>query len=107
MLLATVWLNPCLTAFFCFETAETNFFVLLRTPPFSSEDEVEEDDDIMQSYISPELSRPKVYKSSSSSKGNLSRFSSRNDVNSPEEDEMEEMKVNLKPSKGKFILYNT
>ncbi|XP_066478129.1 cilium assembly protein DZIP1 isoform X2 [Tiliqua scincoides] len=70
----------------------------ITTPPFSSEEEVE-DDDIMQSYISPELSQPKACKSSSS-KGNLSRFSSHNDVNLPEEDEVEEMKVNLKPSKG-------
>lgn len=77
----------------------------ITTPPFSSDDEVEEDD-IMQSYISPELSRPKVYKSSSS-KGNLSRFSSYNDVNSPEEDEVEEMKVNLKPSKGAFFQRGT
>ncbi|KAJ6660865.1 hypothetical protein lerEdw1_017022 [Lerista edwardsae] len=77
----------------------------ITTPPFSSEDEVEEDD-IMQSYISPELSRPKVYKSSSR-KGNLSRFSSCNDVNSPEEDEVEEMKVNLKPSKSVFFQRGT
>ncbi|XP_062983472.1 cilium assembly protein DZIP1 [Elgaria multicarinata webbii] len=72
----------------------------ITTSPFSSEDEVEEDD-IMQSYISPELSQPKAPKSNS--KGSLSRFASQSDVNSPEEDEVEKIGVNLKPSKSMLI----
>ncbi|XP_053166113.1 cilium assembly protein DZIP1 isoform X2 [Hemicordylus capensis] len=76
----------------------------ITTPPFSSEEEVE-DNDIMHSYISPELSQPKPSKSGS--KINLSRFASQSDMNSPEEDVVEEIKVNIKPSKGAFTQRGT
>ncbi|XP_061486073.1 cilium assembly protein DZIP1 isoform X2 [Rhineura floridana] len=72
----------------------------ITTSPFSSEEEVE-DDDIMQSYISPELSQPKASKSTS--KGNLSRFASQSDINSMEDLEVEEFKANLKSSKSTLI----
>ncbi|KAM6446479.1 cilium assembly protein DZIP1 isoform 6-T6 [Liasis olivaceus] len=64
------------------------------TPPFSSEEEVEEDD-IMQSYISPELSLHKASKCNS--KDNLSRFANQSDVNFPEDE------VELKPSRSSLI----
>ncbi|XP_060625470.2 cilium assembly protein DZIP1 isoform X1 [Anolis sagrei] len=69
----------------------------VATPPFSSEEELEEDN-IMQSYISPELSQRKAAKSNS--KGSLPRFAGRDDVNSSEEDEVEEIKPDLQPSKN-------
>ncbi|XP_060091218.1 cilium assembly protein DZIP1 [Heteronotia binoei] len=69
----------------------------ITTPPFSSEDEVD-DNDIMQSYISPELSQPRP--SVSGSKNALARAASQSDGNSLEEDEVEEIKGNLKPSQG-------
>ncbi|XP_042315475.1 zinc finger protein DZIP1 isoform X2 [Sceloporus undulatus] len=76
----------------------------VTTPPFSSEEELEEDD-IMQSYISPELSHPKAFKRNS--KGSLLRFASQDDVNLPEEDEVEEIKTNPKASKSTLVQKGT
>ncbi|KAH0624483.1 hypothetical protein JD844_031969 [Phrynosoma platyrhinos] len=76
----------------------------VTTPPFSSEEELEEDD-IMQSYISPELSQPKAFKKNS--KGSLSRFASQGDANSPEEDKVEEIKTNPKASKSMLVQKGT
>ncbi|XP_048349756.1 cilium assembly protein DZIP1 isoform X2 [Sphaerodactylus townsendi] len=72
----------------------------IATPPFSSEDEME-DDDIMQSYISPELSQPRA--SVNGSKNALARPASQSDANSLEEDEVEEITGNLKSSQGALI----
>ncbi|XP_062831590.1 cilium assembly protein DZIP1 isoform X2 [Anolis carolinensis] len=69
----------------------------VTTPPFSSEEELKEDD-IMQSYISPELSRRKAAKSNS--KGSLLKFAGRDDISSSEEDEVEENKPDLQSSKN-------
>ncbi|ETE70310.1 Zinc finger protein DZIP1, partial [Ophiophagus hannah] len=55
----------------------------IKTPPFSSEEEVEEND-IRHSYISPELSLHKASKGHS--KDNLPRFAYRSDVNIPEDE---------------------
>ncbi|XP_034273485.2 cilium assembly protein DZIP1 isoform X2 [Pantherophis guttatus] len=65
------------------------------TPPFSSEEEVE-DNDIRHSYISPELSLHKASKSHN--KDNLTRFAYRSDVNIPEDE------VDLKPSRSRSSL---
>nr|XP_056718110.1 cilium assembly protein DZIP1 [Euleptes europaea] len=67
----------------------------ITTSPFSSEDEAE-DDDILQSYISPELSRHRA--SASRNKKALVRLAS--DANSLEEDKVEEIKGTQKPSQG-------
>ncbi|XP_063160717.1 cilium assembly protein DZIP1 [Candoia aspera] len=64
------------------------------TPPFSSEEEVEEDN-IMQSYISPELSLHKTSKCKS--KDSLPRFANQNDANFPENE------VELEPSRSSLI----
>ncbi|XP_077200012.1 cilium assembly protein DZIP1 isoform X2 [Paroedura picta] len=76
----------------------------VTTSPFSSEDEVE-DDDILQSYISPELSQPRG--SVSGSKTALVRLASQSDENSLDEDEVEEIRGNLKPSPGAPIQKGT
>ncbi|XP_054831000.1 cilium assembly protein DZIP1 isoform X2 [Eublepharis macularius] len=72
----------------------------ITTPPFSSDDEVD-DDDIMQSYISPELAQPRA--PVSGSKNTLARLASQSDINSLEEDEVEEIQGNLKSSHGAVI----
>lgn len=74
----------------------------LRTPPFSSEEEVE-GDGILQSYISPELSQPVASKSSS--KSAVSRFASQSDVSSSEEEEVEKIKANPQPSRSMQVSF--
>ncbi|XP_013920067.1 PREDICTED: zinc finger protein DZIP1 isoform X2 [Thamnophis sirtalis] len=64
------------------------------TSPFSSEEEVEEND-IRHSYISPELALHKASKDHS--KDNLPRFAYRSDVNIPEDE------VDLKPSRSSLL----
>uniref|UniRef100_A0A8C5S302 Cilium assembly protein DZIP1 domain-containing protein n=2 Tax=Laticauda laticaudata TaxID=8630 RepID=A0A8C5S302_LATLA len=64
------------------------------TPPFSSEEEVEEND-IRHSYISPELSLHKASKGHS--KDSLPRFAYGSDVNIPEDE------VDLKPSRSSLL----
>ncbi|XP_039193592.1 zinc finger protein DZIP1 isoform X3 [Crotalus tigris] len=66
-----------------------------ETPPFSSEEEVEENH-IRHSYISPELSLHKASKGHS--KDNLPRFAYRSDINIPEDE------VDLKPSRSRSSL---
>lgn len=68
-----------------------------RTPPFSSEEEVEEND-IRHSYISPELSLHKASKGHS--KDNVPRFAYRSDINMPEDE------VDLKPSRSRSTKAN-
>uniref|UniRef100_A0ABM5FZG7 Cilium assembly protein DZIP1 isoform X1 n=1 Tax=Pogona vitticeps TaxID=103695 RepID=A0ABM5FZG7_9SAUR len=76
----------------------------VTTPPFTSEEEVEEDG-ILQSYISPELSQPKASKSNS--KSAVSRFASQSDMSSSEEEEVEEIKANPQPSRSSLIQRGT
>ncbi|XP_078246931.1 cilium assembly protein DZIP1 isoform X1 [Pogona vitticeps] len=76
----------------------------VTTPPFTSEEEVEEDG-ILQSYISPELSQPKASKSNS--KSAVSRFASQSDMSSSEEEEVEEIKANSQPSRSSLIQKGT
>ncbi|XP_032640903.1 cilium assembly protein DZIP1 isoform X3 [Chelonoidis abingdonii] len=71
----------------------------IGTPPFSSEDEVD-DDDIMHSYISPELLQ---LKASSNSMNNCGMITGKSDMDWTEESEMEEIETPSKPSKGALI----
>ncbi|XP_044865680.1 zinc finger protein DZIP1 isoform X3 [Mauremys mutica] len=71
----------------------------IGTPPFSSEEEVD-DDDIMHSYISPELLQ---LKASSNSMNNCGMVTGKSDMDWTEESEMEEIETSSKPSKGALI----
>ncbi|XP_030423392.1 zinc finger protein DZIP1 isoform X4 [Gopherus evgoodei] len=71
----------------------------IGTPPFSSEEEVD-DDDIMHSYISPELLQ---LKASSNSMNNCGMVTGKSDMDWTEESEMEEIETPSKPSKGALI----
>ncbi|XP_039350240.1 zinc finger protein DZIP1 isoform X5 [Mauremys reevesii] len=71
----------------------------IGTPPFSSEEEVD-DDDIMHSYISPELLQ---LKASSNSMNNCGMVTGKSDMDWTEESEMEEIETPSKPSKGGII----
>ncbi|XP_025056148.1 zinc finger protein DZIP1 isoform X2 [Alligator sinensis] len=73
----------------------------IATPPFSSEDEVD-DDDIKQSYISPELLQIKPSSSSVSNYGMTTDKSAIDWIEDSEKEE-EEIKMPLKPSKGAII----
>ncbi|XP_019380305.1 PREDICTED: zinc finger protein DZIP1 isoform X3 [Gavialis gangeticus] len=73
----------------------------IATPPFSSEDEVD-DDDIKQSYISPELLQTKP---SSSSVNNCGMTTNKSAIDWTEDSEKEEEEIEtpFKPSKGAII----
>lgn len=73
---------------------------LHRTPPFSSEEEVDEDD-IKQSYISPELLE-KLSKTSSSNVSAFQKVPTKSDMDGMEENETEETGTPAKTSKGFF-----
>lgn len=73
---------------------------LLRTPPFSSEEEADEDD-IKQCYISPELLQ-KPSKTSSSKVSAFQKTSGKSDMDGTEESEIEESGTPAKTSKGFF-----
>ncbi|XP_010294045.1 PREDICTED: zinc finger protein DZIP1, partial [Phaethon lepturus] len=73
----------------------------ITTPPFSSEEEVDEDD-IKQSYISPELSQ-KQSKTSSSKVSAFQKASGKSDMDRTEESEIEETGTPVKTSKGAVI----
>lgn len=71
---------------------------LCRTPPFSSEEEADEDD-IKQLYISSELLEKQS--KTSTSKGNASQMASdKSDMDGAEESEIEEIETPTKTSKG-------
>ncbi|XP_025896251.1 zinc finger protein DZIP1 [Nothoprocta perdicaria] len=72
----------------------------ITTPPFSSEEDVD-DDDIKQAYISPEL----LQKQSKTSSNNVSAFRApgKSDMDGTEESEMEEAETPAKTSKGTVI----
>ncbi|NXI66875.1 DZIP1 protein, partial [Anseranas semipalmata] len=73
----------------------------ITTPPFSSEEEVDEDD-IKQLYISPEL----LEKQSKTSTSKVSAFqmaSDKSDMDGAEESEIEETETPAKTSKGTVI----
>lgn len=76
---------------------------LLRTPPFSSEEEADEDD-IEQSYISPELLK-KQSKTSSNKVSAFQKASGKSDINGMEESEIEETGTPAKTSKGFFTTF--
>uniref|UniRef100_A0A8C8S6L8 Cilium assembly protein DZIP1 n=1 Tax=Pelusios castaneus TaxID=367368 RepID=A0A8C8S6L8_9SAUR len=69
------------------------------TPPFSSEEEVD-DDDIMHSYISPELLQPKA---SGDTTDNCGMVTGRSDMDWTEESDTEDIETPSKPSKGTLI----
>ncbi|XP_067392937.1 cilium assembly protein DZIP1 isoform X2 [Emydura macquarii macquarii] len=71
----------------------------IGTPPFSSEEEVD-DDDIMHSYISPELLQPKA---SSNSMNNCEMVTGKSVMDWTEESETEDIETPSKPSKGALI----
>ncbi|XP_038243828.1 zinc finger protein DZIP1 isoform X2 [Dermochelys coriacea] len=71
----------------------------IGTPPFSSEEEVD-DDDIMHSYISPELLQLKTSRNSMS---NCGMVTGKSDMDWTEESEMEDIVTPSKPSKGALI----
>uniref|UniRef100_A0A8C3XR81 Cilium assembly protein DZIP1 domain-containing protein n=1 Tax=Chelydra serpentina TaxID=8475 RepID=A0A8C3XR81_CHESE len=71
----------------------------IGTPPFSSEEEVD-DDDIMHSYISPELLQLRAL---SNNKNNCGMVTGKSDMDWTEESEMEEIVTSSKPSKGVLI----
>ncbi|NXL48775.1 DZIP1 protein, partial [Podilymbus podiceps] len=73
----------------------------LTTPPFSSEEEVDEDD-IKQSYVSPELLQ-KQSKTSSSKVSAFQKASGKIDMDGREESENEETGTPVKTSKGAVI----
>uniref|UniRef100_A0A8C3TAS8 Cilium assembly protein DZIP1 n=1 Tax=Chelydra serpentina TaxID=8475 RepID=A0A8C3TAS8_CHESE len=78
-------------------SSETLF--CFSTPPFSSEEEVD-DDDIMHSYISPELLQLRAL---SNNKNNCGMVTGKSDMDWTEESEMEEIVTSSKPSKGVLI----
>ncbi|XP_064913090.1 cilium assembly protein DZIP1 isoform X3 [Columba livia] len=71
------------------------------TPPFSSEEEVDEDD-IKQSYISPELLE-KLSKTSSSNVSAFQKIPAKSNMDGMEESEIEETGTPAKTSKGAVI----
>ncbi|XP_030332740.1 zinc finger protein DZIP1 isoform X2 [Strigops habroptila] len=71
------------------------------TPPFSSEEEVDEDD-IKQSYISPELLQ-KQSKTSNSKVSVLQKASGKSSMDGTEESEIDETETPAKTSKGTVI----
>ncbi|XP_052641727.1 cilium assembly protein DZIP1 isoform X2 [Harpia harpyja] len=73
----------------------------ITTPPFSSEEEVDEDD-IEQSYISPELLK-KQSKTSSNKVSAFQKASGKSDMDGTEEREIEETGTPAKTSKGTVI----
>ncbi|NXQ83797.1 DZIP1 protein, partial [Nyctibius grandis] len=73
----------------------------ITTPPFSSEEEVDEDD-IKQSCISPELLQ-KQSKTSSSKVSAFQKASGKSDVDGTEENEIEKTGTPAKTSKGTVI----
>ncbi|XP_049671944.1 cilium assembly protein DZIP1 [Accipiter gentilis] len=73
----------------------------ITTPPFSSEEEVDEDD-IEQSYISPELLK-KQSKTSSNKVSAFQKASGKSDMDGMEESEIEETGTPAKTSKGTVI----
>ncbi|KAM6418598.1 cilium assembly protein DZIP1 isoform 1-T2 [Pluvialis apricaria] len=73
----------------------------ITTPPFSSEEEVDEDD-IKQCYISPELLQ-KQSKTSSSKVSAFQKTSGKSDMDGTEENEIEESGTPAKTSKGTVI----
>ncbi|NXL35986.1 DZIP1 protein, partial [Glaucidium brasilianum] len=77
------------------------YVFLLRTPPFSSEEEVDEDD-IKQYYISSEVLQ-KQSKSSSSKISAFQKASGKSNVNGMEDSETEETGTSAKTSKGTVI----
>ncbi|NXW03623.1 DZIP1 protein, partial [Fregetta grallaria] len=74
---------------------------LHRTPPFSSEEEADEDD-IKQSYISPELLQ-KQSKTSSSKVSAFQKASGKSDMDGTEQSEIKETGTPVKTSKGAVI----
>uniref|UniRef100_A0A8C4XY23 Cilium assembly protein DZIP1 n=1 Tax=Gopherus evgoodei TaxID=1825980 RepID=A0A8C4XY23_9SAUR len=79
--------------------SSSDMLFCFSTPPFSSEEEVD-DDDIMHSYISPELLQ---LKASSNSMNNCGMVTGKSDMDWTEESEMEEIETPSKPSKGALI----
>ncbi|NXC41139.1 DZIP1 protein, partial [Penelope pileata] len=73
----------------------------ITTPPFSSEEEVDEDDS-KQLYVSPELLQ-KQSKTSSSQVSAFQMASDKSDMDGAEESEIEEMETPSKTSKGTVI----
>ncbi|KAM6211554.1 cilium assembly protein DZIP1 [Sarcoramphus papa] len=73
----------------------------ITTPPFSSEEEADEDD-IKQSYVSPELLQ-KQSKTSSSKVSAFQKASGKSDMDGTEESEIEETGTPAKSSKGTVI----
>ncbi|XP_074902061.1 cilium assembly protein DZIP1 isoform X2 [Buteo buteo] len=73
----------------------------ITTPPFSSEEEVDEDD-IEQSYISPELLK-KQSKTSSNKVSAFQKASGKSDMDGTEESGIEETGTPAKTSKGTVI----
>ncbi|XP_009576929.1 PREDICTED: zinc finger protein DZIP1-like, partial [Fulmarus glacialis] len=73
----------------------------ITTPPFSSEEEIDEDD-IKQSYISPELLQ-KQSKTSSSKVSVFQKASGKSNMGGTEESEIEETGTSAKTSKGAVI----
>ncbi|XP_009988438.1 PREDICTED: zinc finger protein DZIP1, partial [Tauraco erythrolophus] len=73
----------------------------ITTSPFSSEEEADEDD-IKQSYISPELLQ-KQPKTSSSKVSAFQKVSGKSNMSETEESEIEETETPLKTSKGTVI----
>ncbi|NWW88451.1 DZIP1 protein, partial [Rhynochetos jubatus] len=73
----------------------------ITTPPFSSEEEVDEDD-IKQSYVSPEILR-KQSKASSSKVGAFRKAPGKSSMDGTEESETEETGTPAKTSKGTVI----
>ncbi|XP_009889950.1 PREDICTED: zinc finger protein DZIP1 [Charadrius vociferus] len=73
----------------------------ITTPPFSSEEEADEDD-IKQCYISPELLQ-KSSKTSSSKVSAFQKTSGKSDMDGTEESEVEESGTPAKTSKGTVI----
>ncbi|XP_074839209.1 cilium assembly protein DZIP1 isoform X2 [Carettochelys insculpta] len=71
----------------------------IGTPPFSSEEEVD-DDDIVHSYISPELLQPKA---SSNTMKNCGTVTGKSEKNWPKESERQETEIPSKPAKGTVI----
>uniref|UniRef100_A0A8B9FQ22 DAZ interacting zinc finger protein 1 n=1 Tax=Amazona collaria TaxID=241587 RepID=A0A8B9FQ22_9PSIT len=76
-------------------------FFLLRTPPFSSEEEVDEED-IKQAYISPELLQNQS-KTSSSKVSVLQKASGKSNMDGTEESEIVETETSARTSKGTVI----
>lgn len=79
------------------------YVFLLRTPPFSSEEETDEDD-TKQSYPSPELLQ-RQSKTSSAKVSAFQKVSGKSDMDRMEESETEETGTPAKTSKGFFTTF--